>query len=362
MELNHLFKGIYKDKTVLVTGHTGFKGSWLAFWLQKMGAKAIGYALKSNLAYNHLDLLPNPNLTSYLYNINDQTVLEKVIQEHRPDIIFHLAAQSIVRYSYQNPVETYQTNLMGSLNIYEVAKNCSSVKAIVSITTDKVYENNEWIWGYRENDRLGGFDPYSASKACVEIMTESYRRSFLKDKNLLLATARAGNVIGGGDWATDRLIPDIITAIKNRATVKIRNPKAIRPWQHVLEPLTGYLQLGQKLLENKSEFAEAWNFAPDINQCIEVEKVLLIIQNKWDELKYDVNQEANQLHEANTLKLDNTKATTVLQWKPIWGMEQTINYTIEWYKSWIMENKIITETQLSDYVQEALKKNVIWTE
>ncbi len=370
MELNYfkkLFNGIYQNKTVLVTGHTGFKGSWLVFWLQKMGAKVIGYALESNTKENHFNLLKNNNLTSCFANINDKENLEKVVQKHQPDIIFHLAAQALVRYSYQNPTETYQTNLIGTLNVYEVAKNCPSVKAIVSITTDKVYENQEWVWGYRENDRLGGHDPYSASKACVEIMTASYRKSFLQDyqnnnnNKILLATARAGNVIGGGDWATDRLFPDMMRAIKNNETVNIRNPKAIRPWQHVLEPLAGYLQLGQQLLEGKTMFADAWNFSPDVSQCIEVGDILALVKQKWDKLNFQIEQNENQLHEANILKLDNTKSTTLLQWTPIWNTENTISQTVEWYKNWIENENISTEKQLENYIAKAQEKNLIWT-
>lgn len=370
-----LFGGIYQNKTVLVTGHTGFKGSWLTFWLQKMGAKVVGYALEPNKnAENHFSLLgnnylENKCLTSYFGDINDKENLEKIVQKHQPDIIFHLAAQALVRYSYQNPAETYQTNLIGTLNVYEVAKNCPSVKAIVSITTDKVYENQEWLWGYRENDRLGGHDPYSASKACVEIMTASYRKSFLQDyqnnnsenKKILLATARAGNVVGGGDWAVDRLFPDMMRAIQNNETVNIRNPKAIRPWQHVLEPLAGYLQLGQQLLEGNKMFADAWNFSPESSLCIEVGDILALVKQKWNKLNFKIEQNENQPHEANILKLDNTKATSILQWIPIWNTENTINQTVEWYKNWIENKILLTETQLEDYVKKAQEKNLIWT-
>jgi CDP-glucose 4,6-dehydratase len=359
MELTQLFGHIYKNKNVLVTGHTGFKGSWLVLWLQKMGANVTAFAQKSPYSPCHFDLLKNNQIKSVIGNITEYDALEKTFSEAKPEIVFHLAAQALVRESYKNPIETYQTNVLGTLNVYEVARNCESVKAILSITTDKVYQNNEWVWAYRENDVLGGYDPYSASKACVEIMTNSYKKSFL-NKNLLIATARAGNVVGGGDWAKDRLFPDMMKAVEKSEKVRIRNPNAIRPWQHVLEPIAGYLQLGKKMLEGKDAFAEAWNFAPDTQQCLSVEKILEISKKSWDKIDFEIEKLANQPHEAMSLKLDSSKANTLLNWKPIWDISQTIEKTIDWYKNWIEAKQVITESQLIQYVKDAKEKKVEW--
>ena len=277
--MENLFGGIYKGKKVLLTGHTGFKGSWLALWLHKMGADVVGIALPAPTSPNHLELL-NLNITSEMIDIRDAKAINKAFQKHQPEIVFHLAAQPLVRYSYENPHETFETNVMGTINIYEAVRNCSSVEVIVNITSDKCYDNKEWIWGYRENDAMGGYDPYSASKGCAELVTASYRNSFFnldsygKSHNVLLASCRAGNVIGGGDWADDRLIPDIMRAVDKNETVTIRSPHATRPWQHVLEPLSGYLLVGQKLLEGKKEFADGWNFGPSDEGSISVKEVV----------------------------------------------------------------------------------------
>ena len=350
MELKNLFGGIYYDKTVLITGHTGFKGSWLAFWLHQMGAKVVGFALPPVHTPAHLDLLNLP-IENVYENILNQSALHSAFQKYQPEIVFHLAAQAIVLDSYQDPVLTYATNVLGSLHVYEAARKCKNTKAIVSVTTDKVYENKEWHWGYRENDRLGGFDPYSSSKACVEIMTESYRKSFMNNSNILLATARSGNVIGGGDWANHRLIPDIIKAIQNKQTVVIRNPSAVRPWQHVLEPLAGYLLLGKKLLENKKEFAEAFNFAPDTNQNIEVIQTLGILQKNWNKVAFNISDETQKLHEASILKLDNSKSINILKWRPVWNIEETLRLTIDWYREYLDNQNVITYEQLVKYIQ-----------
>ena len=274
-----LFNGIYNNKTVLVTGHTGFKGSWLCFWLIQMGAKVIGYSLEPPTSPNHFELL-NLDMVSVIGDIRDSDKLNAVFAQYQPEIVFHLAAQPLVRLSYKEPVETFETNVIGTLKVFEACRNTKSVRAIVNITSDKCYENKEWVWGYRENDPMGGYDPYSASKGCAELVTSSYRNSFFnvneygKSHNVLLASCRAGNVIGGGDWAKDRLMTDIMVAVSEGKKVVIRNPRATMPWQHVLEPLSGYLMLGQKLFEGKKEFAQAWNFGPGEQGAITVKEVV----------------------------------------------------------------------------------------
>ena len=364
--MQSLFSGIYKDKTVLVTGHTGFKGSWLCFWLKQMGAKVVGYSLEAPTNPNHFELL-NLDITSIKGNIKDLEHLNTVFQTYKPDIVFHLAAQALVKYSYENPIETYETNVIGTLKVFE-ASRINNVKAIVNITSDKAYENKEWIWGYRENDPMGGYDPYSSSKGCADLLATSYRNSYFnineykKTHNTLLATCRAGNVIGGGDWAKDRLITDIMISVSIGKKVSIRNPKATRPWQHVLEPLSGYLHIGQKLLEEKVEFAEAWNFGPSDEGSITVEEVVQNVKKHWDKIDYEINKDPNQLHEANLLKLDCTKANTILKWKDVWDSETTFEKTVNWYKNFYENNKeLLTQSDLENYIKEAVGKNIVWT-
>lgn len=352
-----LFDNIYKGKKVFVTGHTGFKGSWLSLWLQQLGAEVVGYSLplsEDNRHFQSLDL----DCESYYNDISDIKTLTSVIQKVKPDVVFHLAAQPLVNQSYTDPISTFQTNLMGSLNLYEACGKVNSVKAIVSITTDKVYQNKEWDWGYREIDRLGGSDPYSASKSCVEIMTQSYRKSFLQDNEILLATARAGNVVGGGDWAKDRLFPDIIRAYQNEQTVEIRNPNATRPWQHVLESLAGYLLLGQKLLENQVSFADSWNFGPEDEATISVENMLS--RTKVYLPKLTINYGKSKFAESQLLKLDCSKAKKELKWYPLWNIEDTIKNTVLWYKAYIEENKVISSQQLKEFILKAKSNNATW--
>ena len=363
--MQSLFSGIYKDKTVLVTGHTGFKGSWLCFWLKQMGAKVVGYSLEAPTNPNHFELL-NLDITSIKGNIKDLEHLNTVFQTYKPDIVFHLAAQALVKYSYENPIETYETNVMGTLKVFE-ASRINNVKAIVNITSDKAYENREWIWGYRENDPMGGYDPYSSSKGCADILATSYRNSFFnikdykKTHNTLIATCRAGNVIGGGDWAKDRLITDIMISVSIGKKVSIRNPKATRPWQHVLEPLSGYLQIGQKLLEEKVEFAEAWNFGPSDEGSITVEQVVQNVKKHWDKIDYEINKDPNQLHEANLLKLDCSKAHILLKWKDVWDSDTTFEKTVKWYKAFYEDEEILTKEDLEEYVKDAIYKKLEWT-
>jgi len=363
--MQNLFAGIYKNKTVLVTGHTGFKGSWLGFWLKKMGANVIGYSLEAPTNPNHIELL-NLDITSITGDIRDLEKLNIIFKKYKPDIVFHLAAQPLVRLSYENPIETYETNVIGTLKVFEACRK-ANIKAIVNITSDKAYENKEWIWGYRENDPMGGYDPYSSSKGCADILANSYRNSYFnlndykKTHNTLLASCRAGNVIGGGDWAQDRLMTDIILSVSQDKKVSIRNPYATRPWQHVLEPLSGYLNIGQKLLEERVEFADAWNFGPSDEGSISVEEVVKNVKKHWDKIDYEINRDPNQLHEANLLKLDCSKAHIILKWKDVWDSNTTFEKTVNWYKSYYEEENILTSQDLENYICDAKSKKLEWT-
>ena len=347
----------WKDKKVLITGHTGFKGSWLSLWLQELGAQACGIALKPYTTPNLFELAHvEKNMESHIADIRDFEVVKKIIHDFQPDIIIHMAAQPLVRYSYDHPIETYETNVMGTVNVLEAAKTCNSVKALVNVTTDKCYENKEWIWGYRENEPMGGHDPYSNSKGCSELVTSSYRDSFYKKLGKGLASARAGNVIGGGDWSTDRLIADIMKNIVDNKPVIIRSPNAIRPWQHVLEPLSGYLSLAQQLCENADRYSEGWNFGPYVHEAINVEAIVEKIFTRWDRKNagWKIEQNENQLHEANFLKLDITKATTELHWKPRLDLESTIEWIVDWYQAW-MDKKDMREFTLKQ-IEAYLKR------
>ena len=362
--MHSLFNGIYQDITVLITGHSGFKGSWLAFWLKNMGAKVIGYSLESTIKPNHLSLL-NLDIISIIADIRDTEKLNATIKKYKPTIVFHLAAQSLVRLSYENPVETYETNVMGTLNVFEACRK-HKVKAIVNITSDKAYENNEWLWGYRENDSMGGYDPYSSSKGCAELLTSSYRNSYFnndvykKTHNTLLASCRAGNVIGGGDWARDRLMVDVMLATSQNKKVMLRNPNSTRPWQHVLDPLSGYLCIGQKLLEENSLYADGWNFGPTNEGNISVLEVVKRAKKYWDKVDYEVQTESNQLHEAKLLKLDCSKAYTRLNWRSVWDSEEVFKRTITWYKKFYENKQPMTKEDLNAYINDANLQNLNW--
>ncbi len=365
MVVQTLFKGIYKGKTVLVTGHTGFKGSWLVYWLQKMGANVIGYSLHAPTEPNHISLL-NLDMISIYGDIKNIEYLDSVFKTYQPDIVFHLAAQALVRESYEYPIETYETNVLGTLKVFEVCKKYK-VKAIVNVTSDKAYENREWLWGYRETDMLGGYDPYSSSKACAEILTSSYRESYFhksrykKTHNTLLSSCRAGNVIGGGDWAKNRLLSDIMVATSQHQKVAIRNPKAVRPWQFVLEPLSGYLLIGQKLLEEESAFATAMNFGPSSDECIDVEAVVKSIKKEWSQIEYEIINDSNQPHEAHYLKLDCSKAHSKLSWKSVWNIDETLKQTVKWYRFYYEQKRVLTNEILEKYVDDATKQGMTWT-
>jgi len=362
--MQRLFGCIYKGKTVLVTGHTGFKGSWLSYWLEQMGAKVVGYSLEAPTTPSHFELL-NLKMTSIIGDIRDLERLKQVFNEYKPDIVFHLAAQPLVRLSYENPIETYETNVMGTLKVFEACRE-ANVKAIVNITSDKAYENKEWVWGYRENDPMGGYDPYSSSKGCADLLANSYRNSYFnineykKSHNTLLASCRAGNVIGGGDWAADRLLTDIMLSVSEGKKVSIRNPHATRPWQHVLEPLSGYLHIGQKLLQEQVAFGEAWNFGPSDEGSISVEELVKKVKKYWNKIDYEINQNPEQLHEANLLKLDCSKAHIQLKWKDVWNSEVTFEKTVTWYKSFYEAQEIQTQQNLQEYIRDAKMKKIEW--
>ena len=307
-----MFGGIYRNKRVLVTGHTGFKGSWLCKWLNHLGAEVFGYSLNPSTEPNHFDL-SNPKVKSHINNIQDLNSVRDFITKSEPEIIFHLAAQPLVIESYKEPLETFTTNVIGTANILEAARYIDTVKAVIIITTDKCYKNKECIYGYRETDELGGYDPYSASKACTELVTESYKNSFFKKDNtgLLIASARAGNVLGGGDWTSNRIFKDIAIAASEKEKLILRNPESIRPWQHVLEPLSGYLLLGQLLFQNRHEFAEPWNFGPSYNSNITVRELVNIVKKRWNDI--EVEFEKPKIYESKYLMLDSSKAYNKLK-------------------------------------------------
>lgn len=346
----------WKDKRVFVTGHTGFKGTWLSLWLHSLGAIVTGYALQPPTNPSLYKLCgADELLSSIIADVRNKEALNQTIQNAQPEILFHMAAQPLVRYSYLNPVETYETNVMGTVNLLESVRECKSVRAVVNITTDKCYQNNEWYWGYRENDPLGGYDPYSASKACSELITASYRKAFFNDKNsVALASVRAGNVIGGGDWAEDRLIPDCIKSLLKSEPIMIRNPNAIRPWQHVLEPLCGYLMLAEQLYKDGTDFTEAWNFGPDDTDVKTVEWIVNTMCQKWGNAASFTIVEGDHPHEAQYLKLDCSKARQKLNWHPRWNLGMALDKVVEWtlaYKDGKDMSKVCLN-QIADYCGE----------
>lgn len=355
-----LFSGCYHGKKVLITGHTGFKGSWLAYWLSELGAEIIGVALPPATCPNLWDLL-RLNMVDHRIDIRDGALLSRLVADTQPEIVFHLAAQSLVRRSYRNPLEAWTTNVMGTVNLLEACRESRSVRAIVVVTTDKVYENRESSLAYHENEKLGGHDPYSASKAASELVAASYRKSYFNAEHMpLLATARAGNAVGGGDWSEDRLIPDLVRATVSGALLEIRSPEATRPWQHVLECLSGYLLLGQMLLEGRSECAAAWNFGPGQESNISVSTMLTCLSNYWPEAAWRTNSQA-QPHEAGLLSLDSSKAQTELGWRPVWNLDETLRVTADWYQAYIAEGRLEHRAQLAAYVNTARLAGLAWS-
>jgi|TARA_B110001450_G_scaffold253769_1_gene277867 CDP-glucose 4,6-dehydratase len=333
MEKLGLKEDFWSGKRVLLTGHTGFKGGWASLMLTMLGAKVHGLSLpptEDSVFYKSVGIENRIAGSTYSDITSYQSCLD-VMKEFKPDIILHMAAQALVRVSYSNPLETYMVNVIGVANLLEAARQVESVKVIVNVTTDKCYKNNEWLWPYRENEALGGHDPYSSSKACAEIISAAYRDSFFANNGVQLATARAGNVIGGGDWSKDRLIPDILRSLEANEIISIRSPSSIRPWQHVLEPVTGYILLAQKLGQNQGVFSEAWNFGPEENDCWSVGKIVTRVcditqKGSWDTPVID------QPHEASLLKLDSSKAKARLGWMPRWNVSEALRKTIEWYR------------------------------
>ena len=355
------FADAYRGKRVLVTGHTGFKGSWLSLWLKQLGAEVVGMSLAPESLPNHWHLLGfESTVQHHELDIRQFSEVASVFNATQPDMVFHLAAQPLVRRSYRYPLETWATNVMGTANVLEACRQTRSVRAILAVTTDKCYENQEWSWGYRENDRLGGHDPYSASKAGSELVAASYRRAFFHtDGAPLLATARAGNVIGGGDWSEDRLIPDLVRAMGSQQSLEIRSPNATRPWQHVLESLSGYLLLGQKLIEGNKNFDGVWNFGPERSGNRTVADVLSRLQTHWPEMQWHQTA-APQPHEANLLYLDSAKAHAQLDWQPLWSLDTALEKTAVWYRTFQGSQTIISAQQLSQYIEAAKNAQVRW--
>ncbi len=353
-----VFDNIYKNQKILVTGHTGFKGSWLCQWLEILGAKVHGIALDPPTKPSHFELL-NLNMDSRIFDIRDTERVQQAINELKPSIVFHLAAQSLVRDSYRLPVETYQTNVIGTANVLEACRNNASIKAVIVITSDKCYKNKESLWPFRETDPMGGNDPYSCSKGCAELVTASYRNSYFsvetfgKAHNTLVASCRAGNVIGGGDWSKDRLIPDLVRAADNGKAATLRNPQAVRPWQHVLDVLAGYLKLGQFLLKGEANFAHAWNFGPSQDEMVTVKEISERACKLWKKIDVHLSEDASDLLEAQTLRLDSTMARTYLSWKPSMNLDAVIDQTISWYKRFYDDQHVISREQIRQYQVES---------
>lgn len=340
----------FEGRRVFVTGHSGFKGSWLSQWLVMLGAQVKGYSLAPETTPSHLELL-GLEIDSEYADIRDRDRLRKSVLAFKPDIILHLAAQALVKRSYEAPGETFDTNVMGLVNLLDAALACSSAGAVLNVTSDKCYENRGIPDGYREDDPMGGHDPYSASKGCAELVSASYRRSFFAPAGKLLATARAGNVVGGGDWAQDRLVPDVIRAVANRQPVRIRRPQATRPWQHVLEPLHGYLLLAAKLLAGDAASAEGWNFGTTRMAGCSVREVLEVMHAQWPGFSIEYATEDASFHEADILQLNGDKAAARLGWVPALDIAETFALTMQWYRAWLDAGEILTTRQIEAYMK-----------
>ena len=353
-----MFNNFYKNKKILITGHTGFKGSWLTLWLTELGANVIGYSLEPLTIPSLFEVLNlKERITHIIGDVRDEEKLKKVFKTYKPEFVFHLAAQPLVRYSYIAPKYTYEVNIMGTVNLLEAVRETNSVKVVVVITSDKCYENREWIYGYREIDPMGGYDPYSSSKGCAELIVSAYRRSYFEKLGIALSSVRAGNVIGGGDWQEDRLIPDCIRALSKGEAIKIRNPNAIRPWQYILEPLSGYLLLASKMSEDKVKFSRAWNFGPPDYDILTVEAITKKAIDYWGGGSYEIEKSSENFHEANLLKLDCSKAYSLLKWYSIYHVDEAIKRTVEWYKKYyegIKDKELydFTVSQIIEYAQK----------
>jgi CDP-glucose 4,6-dehydratase len=328
----------WREQRVFLTGHTGFKGGWLALWLQQLGAQVYGFALTAPTKPNLYELLHQDTSRSVIGDIRDIQAVKAAMNEARPTVVIHMAAQPLVRQSYLDPVDTYATNVMGTVHVLEAARACPGVRAVLVVTSDKCYENREWPWGYRESDPMGGFDPYSSSKGCAELVVSAYRSSFFSltthnQHGVALATARAGNVIGGGDWASDRLVPDLLAAFRAGLSANIRNPAAVRPWQHVLEPLSGYLMLAQRLVEDGAHFGEAWNFGPTESDTRPVGWIAEQLALAWGNSARWHTDSRIHPHEANSLKLDCAKARQSLDWQPRWSLARALTGIVDWHKA-----------------------------
>ncbi|WP_333494598.1 CDP-glucose 4,6-dehydratase [Kluyvera sp. CHPC 1.251] len=351
-------KNFWHGKRVFVTGHTGFKGSWLSLWLTEMGAVVKGYSLDTPTDPSLFEIMQlSQHMESEIGDIRDFASLHNSIAEFKPEIIFHLAAQSLVRLSYEQPIETYSTNVMGTVHLLEAVRLIGGIKSVVNITSDKCYENREWVWGYRENEAMGGYDPYSNSKGCAELVASSFRRSFFNPADYTqhgvgLASVRAGNVIGGGDWAKDRLIPDILRSFECNQQVVIRNPHSIRPWQHVLEPLSGYLVVAQKLFSEGDKFSEGWNFGPRDEDARSVEFIVDKMVALWGDNASWLLDGENHPHEAHYLKLDCSKANLQLGWHPRWGLVETLGRIVKWHRAWIDGEDMLacSKREIHDYM------------
>jgi CDP-glucose 4,6-dehydratase len=352
-------KHTYSGKKVFLTGHTGFKGSWMLKTLSLLGAEIKGYALEPNTKDDLFHLINGNSIcNSVIADLRDKKRLEKEIIDFQPDFVFHLAAQPLVRLSYDIPAETFEVNVIGTANVLDGVRLLKNKCDVVLITTDKVYHNNEWIYPYRENDRLGGYDPYSASKACAELLIDSYRNSFFNNKtydthNKSIAVARAGNVIGGGDWSKDRLIPDVAKAFASEKPVIIRNPNSVRPWQHVLEPVVGYLLLGANLAKKPLEFNQAYNFGPHLSDALPVEDMLKLTIKSWGKGEYIIEKDETQPHEAGLLKLDISKTISELKWQPKMNAEKAVSITMDWYSQFnnnLININSFTESQIINFI------------
>lgn len=353
-----MFGGIYAGRRVLVTGHTGFKGSWLALWLHTLGAQVIGLSLDPDTAPAHWQLLGLNEVSDHRVDLRSADAIREVLHAHQPEIVFHLAAQPLVRRSYQDPLDTFTSNVSGLLNLLEAVRGCTSVRVLINATTDKVYAERSTPSGYCEADPLGGHDPYSTSKACAELITDCYRKSYFHDNDPRLATARAGNVIGGGDWAEDRLVPDLVRAANNAKALQIRNPSAVRPWQHVLEPLSGYLLLGQRLWSDAS-LVGAWNFGPGTGSEISVETLVTRLAAHWPALHIE-HDNSTHPHEAAILRLNCDKAKQELGWQPVWNINTTLAKTADWYRQFHATGQVNSTSDLATYIEAAQRLGQVW--